>query len=65
MTKQLEELHQKLEGHYKEVQDFKFTIERGILYCLQTRNGKMNVIAMMRTSVEMAEEELISSFLAE
>jgi pyruvate,orthophosphate dikinase len=60
MAKQLEELRQKLESHYKEVQDFEFTIERGTLYCLQTRNGKMNAISMVRTSVEMVEEGLIS-----
>ncbi|MEW8298066.1 MAG: pyruvate, phosphate dikinase [Candidatus Thiodiazotropha sp.] len=60
MAKQLEELRQKLESHYKEIQDFEFTIERGTLYCLQTRNGKMNATAMVRTSVEMVEEELIS-----
>ncbi|MES9826634.1 MAG: pyruvate, phosphate dikinase [Candidatus Thiodiazotropha sp.] len=60
MAKQLEELRQKLESHYKEVQDFEFTIERGTLYCLQTRNGKMNATAMVRTSVEMVEEGLIS-----
>ncbi|MEW8506362.1 MAG: pyruvate, phosphate dikinase [Candidatus Thiodiazotropha sp.] len=60
MAEQLEELRQKLESHYKEVQDFEFTIERGTLYCLQTRNGKMNATAMVRTSVEMVEEELIS-----
>src|SRR5690606_26915879 len=50
---QLEELRSKLENHYKEIQDFEFTIEKGILYCLQTRNGKMNAPAMVRTSVEM------------
>ncbi|MCU7844787.1 MAG: pyruvate, phosphate dikinase [Candidatus Thiodiazotropha sp. (ex Monitilora ramsayi)] len=60
MAEQLEELRQKLESHYKEVQDFEFTIERGTLYCLQTRNGKMNAISMVRTSVEMVEEELIT-----
>ncbi|MES9849744.1 MAG: pyruvate, phosphate dikinase, partial [Candidatus Thiodiazotropha sp.] len=60
MAEQLEELRQKLESHYKEVQDFEFTIERGTLYCLQTRNGKMNATAMVRTSVEMVEEGLIS-----
>ncbi len=60
MAKQLEELRQKLETHYKEIQDFEFTIERGTLYCLQTRNGKMNATAMVRTSVEMVEEGLIS-----
>jgi pyruvate, orthophosphate dikinase len=60
MAKQLEELRQKLETHYKEIQDFEFTIERGTLYCLQTRNGKMNATAMVRTSVEMVDEGLIS-----
>lgn len=60
MAKQLEELRQKLERHYREVQDFEFTIERGTLYCLQTRNGKMNAAAMVRTSVEMEQEKLIS-----
>jgi pyruvate, orthophosphate dikinase len=33
---------QQARNHYREVQDYEFTIERGILYCLQTRNGKMN-----------------------
>ena len=60
MAKQLEELRQNLEQHYHEVQDFEFTIERGTLYCLQTRNGKMNAAAMVRTSVEMEQEKLIS-----
>ena len=59
MARQLEELRQNLEEHYHEVQDFEFTIERGTLYCLQTRNGKMNAPAMVRTSVEMREEGLI------
>lgn len=60
MAKQLEELRQKLETHYKEIQDFEFTIERGTLYCLQTRNGKMNATAMVRASVEMVDEGLIT-----
>jgi pyruvate,orthophosphate dikinase len=58
--RQLMTLHNRLESHYHEVQDFEFTIEKGILYCLQTRNGKMNARAMVRTSVEMFKEELIS-----
>jgi pyruvate,orthophosphate dikinase len=58
--RQLLELHNRLESHYKEVQDFEFTIERGTLYCLQTRNGKMNAQGMVRTSVEMFKEGLIS-----
>ncbi len=56
---QLTELRNKLERHYKEVQDFEFTIEKGRLYCLQTRNGKMNAVALVRTSVEMEREGLI------
>lgn len=59
MARQLEELRQRLEQHYHEVQDFEFTIEQGTLYCLQTRNGKMNAIGMVRSSVEMEQEGLI------
>ncbi len=57
---QLENLRDRLEQHYHEVQDFEFTIEKGILFCLQTRNGKMNATAMVRTSVEMVEIGLLS-----
>ena len=60
LYKQLVELRNKLETHYKEVQDYEYTIQGGILYCLQTRNGKMNAAAMVRTSVEMVAEGLIS-----
>ena len=60
MARQLDQLRDRLEGHYKEVQDFEFTIERGVLYSLQTRNGKMNAVAMVRTSVEMVRAGLIS-----
>ncbi|MFH2210368.1 MAG: pyruvate, phosphate dikinase [Pseudomonadota bacterium] len=59
MYRQLLVLHDRLESHYHEVQDFEFTIEKGVLYCLQTRHGKMNARAMVRTSVEMFEEKLI------
>ena len=58
--RELTELRQRLESHYREVQDFEFTIERGKLYCLQTRHGKMNARAMVRTSVEMFNEGLVS-----
>lgn len=60
LHKQLEVLRNKLESHYKEVQDFEFTIEKGVLYALQTRNGKMNATAMVRSSVEMAKAGLIT-----
>ena len=59
LHRQLLELRNQLETHYKEVQDFEFTIEKGVLYCLQTRNGKMNAVALVRTSVEMEKEGLI------
>ncbi|MBS1196448.1 MAG: pyruvate, phosphate dikinase [Proteobacteria bacterium] len=58
--RQLMELHNRLESHYHEVQDFEFTIEKGVLYCLQTRNGKMNARGMVRTSVDLFNEGLIS-----
>jgi pyruvate,orthophosphate dikinase len=57
---QLVELRNKLESHYQEVQDYEFTIEKGTLYCLQTRNGKMNAAALVKTSVDMYREKLIS-----
>jgi pyruvate,orthophosphate dikinase len=57
--RQLVDLRNKLESHYKEIQDFEFTIEKGQLYCLQTRNGKMNAVALVRTSVDMVHEGLI------
>jgi pyruvate,orthophosphate dikinase len=59
LYRQLIELRQQLETNYREVQDFEFTIEKGTLYCLQTRNGKMNAQALVRTSVEMVREGLI------
>jgi pyruvate,orthophosphate dikinase len=57
---QLVELRNTLEAHYREVQDYEFTIEKGTLYCLQTRNGKMNAAATVRTSVEMFVEGLVT-----
>ena len=59
LYKELKQLRDKLEDHYHEVQDFEFTIEKGVLYCLQTRNGKMNAAAMVRTSVDMVREAMI------
>jgi pyruvate,orthophosphate dikinase len=56
----LAELQNQLESHFQEVQDYEFTIEKGTLYCLQTRNGKMNAAALVRSSVEMFQEKLIS-----
>ncbi len=58
--RQLEQMRKILEQHYREVQDFEFTIERGKLYMLQTRNGKMNAWALCKTSVDMVKEGLIN-----
>ena len=58
--KELERVRKTLEEHFHEIQDFEFTVERGKLYILQTRNGKMNAQAIVRTSVEMVDEKLIS-----
>ncbi len=60
MYKELVALRDRLENHYKEVQDYEYTIENGVLYCLQTRDGKMNASARVRTSLEMSNEGLIT-----
>ncbi len=52
-------LAEALERRFGEVQDFEFTVERGRLFCLQTRAAKMNSAAVVRTSVEMTRERLI------
>ena len=49
-----------LEKHYRDMQDVEFTIERGKLWMLQTRDGKRTAQAAVRIAVEMAEEGLIS-----
>lgn len=58
--RELERIRRSLEEHFHEVQDFEFTVEKGRLYILQTRNGKMNAQAIVRTSKEMAAEGLIT-----
>ena len=63
MPKAYKELHQiteSLEKHYKDMQDFEFTIEQGTLYMLQTRNGKRTGPAAVRIAVEMVKERLIT-----
>jgi pyruvate,orthophosphate dikinase len=56
----LEETCEKLEKHYKDMQDVEFTVERGRLYMLQTRAGKRTAHAAVRVAVEMVNDELIS-----
>ncbi len=58
--RELERVRKILEEHFREVQDFEFTVEKGNLYILQTRNGKMNAQAIVRTSNDMVTEKLIS-----
>ena len=57
---QFKEIGEVLEKHYGDMQDLEFTIERGKLFILQTRNGKRTAQAALRIAVEMAEEGLIS-----
>src|SRR5580704_2978917 len=56
---ELEKIRQTLEKHFKDVQDFEFTIEDGKVFMLQTRNGKRTGIAAVRFAVEMEREKLI------
>ncbi len=58
--KQLREITASLEKHYRDVQDFEFTIEEGTLYMLQTRNGKRTGPAAVRIAVDMVEEGVLS-----
>lgn len=60
LYKEYVEIAKKLELGYKDVQDMEFTIERGKLYILQTRNGKRTAQAAVRIAVEMAQEGIIS-----
>ena len=50
----------RLERHYRDAQDIEFTVERGVLWMLQTRTAKRTAVAALRTAVEMADEGLIS-----
>nr|QGT49693.1 pyruvate, phosphate dikinase [uncultured Candidatus Melainabacteria bacterium] len=60
LYKQYVDIAKKLELGYKDVQDMEFTIERGKLYILQTRNGKRTAAAAVRIAVEMCEEGIIT-----
>jgi pyruvate,orthophosphate dikinase len=58
--KQLRDSTSKLEKHYRDIQDFEFTIEKNKLFMLQTRNGKRTGIAAVRAAVDMVKEKLIT-----
>ncbi|MDY0189512.1 MAG: pyruvate, phosphate dikinase [Desulfuromonas sp.] len=57
---QLMQIQQKLEKHYRDMQDIEFTIERGRLFMLQTRTGKRTAKAAVKVAVDMVAEKLIS-----
>jgi pyruvate,orthophosphate dikinase len=56
---QLERVREKLERHYRDMQDMEFTVENGTLYMLQTRTGKRSPAAAFQMAVDMANEKLI------
>ena len=57
---ELKSLGEKLELHYRDMQDIEFTIEKGKLYLLQTRSGKRAVSAALKIAVELVDEQVIS-----
>jgi pyruvate,orthophosphate dikinase len=57
---ELEQVFDRLEAHYRDMQDIEFTVQDGRLWILQTRNGKRTSSAALKIAVDMAEEGLIS-----
>ena len=57
--KELEKIYQRLEKHFKNMQDIEFTVQQGKLWMLQTRTGKRTAFSALRIAVEMVEEKLI------
>ncbi|NLP13001.1 MAG: pyruvate, phosphate dikinase [Clostridium sp.] len=57
---QFAEIAEKLEKHYRDMQDMEFTIERGKLFMLQTRNGKRTAAAALKIAVDLVNEGMIS-----
>jgi pyruvate,orthophosphate dikinase len=60
LSRELESLAGKLEAHFRDLQDFEFTVQKGKLYLLQTRNGKRTAQAAVKVAVDMTDEGLIS-----
>ncbi|MBC8488035.1 MAG: pyruvate, phosphate dikinase [Bacteroidetes bacterium] len=58
--KELDEIQQKLEDHYKDIQDLEFTIQNNKLWLLQTRNGKRTGAAMIKIAMDMLKEGMIN-----
>jgi len=59
LYRQLEEIAERLERHYRDMQDLEFTIEKGVLYILQTRTGKRTARSAIKIAVDMTNEGLI------
>jgi pyruvate, orthophosphate dikinase len=57
---QFVDIANKLENHYRDMQDMEFTIEKGKLYMLQTRNGKRTAAAAIRIAIELVHENMIA-----
>jgi pyruvate, orthophosphate dikinase len=57
--KELDNIRKTLEKHFKDVQDFEFTIQDGKVFMLQTRNGKRTAFAALKFSMDMCQEKLI------
>src|SRR5579863_10761825 len=57
---QFQQIAQRLEGHYRDVQDLEFTIEQGHLYMLQTRSAKRTAAAAVKVAVDMVREGAIT-----
>jgi pyruvate,orthophosphate dikinase len=57
--KELDNIRATLESHFKDVQDFEFTIQEGKVFMLQTRNGKRTALAALKFSMDMCKEKLI------
>jgi len=58
--KQFRDISNKLEAHYKDMQDMEFTIEKGKLYMLQTRNGKRTAQAALKIAIDLVEEGVLT-----
>jgi pyruvate,orthophosphate dikinase len=57
--RQLVDIKDRLENHFRDMQDMEFTVQQGVLYILQTRNGKRSGAAAVRCAIDMVKEKLI------
>jgi pyruvate,orthophosphate dikinase len=57
---ELRQITSRLEKHYRDIQDFEFTFEKGKLYMLQTRTGKRTAFAAVKIAVDMVKEKILS-----